>query len=88
MKLRVIIHRQRDFEPSPGTLKAWVQQGTKRGDNLLRGIFRRVDSAIQECDGRLMAEYKLIDPPEIEYVIDECKEATTQGSPANHPPKA
>ncbi len=72
MKLRVIIHRQRDHEPSPGTLKAWVDQNGKRGDNLLRSrMFSRVDSAIQECDGRLMEEFKLIDPPEIEYVIDE-----------------
>ena len=80
MKLIVLIHRQAAKESRPGTLRAYVltpfqdvhgNQCFKRGTNLLpTSEFSKIDSAIEEADKRIMAEYKLIEPPEIEWRIE------------------
>jgi len=81
MKLKVLIHRQTAGEPQEGTLRGYVLAGYldgngkekfSRGQNLLcRKKFTKLDSAVSECDKIIMAEYKLIDPPEIEWVIED-----------------
>ncbi len=81
MKLKVLIHRQTAGEPQEGTLRGYVLasyldgrgvERVKRGDNLLsKKKFTKLDSAVSECDKLIMAEYKLIDPPEIEWVIED-----------------
>lgn len=81
MKLKVLIHRQTKDEPQEGTLRGYVLasyldgrgvERVKRADNLLsKKKFTKLDSAVSECDKLIMAEYKLIDPPEIEWVIED-----------------
>lgn len=81
MKVKVLIHRQTKEEPDAGTLRAWVvsefkdAEGNSRyqkGCNLLRARqFSSVDSAVSACDAAVLAEFKLIDAPEIEYVIED-----------------
>jgi hypothetical protein len=72
LKLKIIIHRQTDKEPSTGTLRAWVDQNGRCSPNLLKGQkFNRVDSAVQFVDAHILELYKLIDPPEIEYEVEE-----------------
>lgn len=76
MKIRCIIHRQTRGEPKEGTLRAWVQQENRRGANLLQNrTFTKVDSAIEHCDRVIMRDFKLIDAPEIEYVIEDGEKA-------------
>ena len=81
-KLRVLIHRQIAKEPSPGTLQAYVLQAYQdgkgkstelRGPNLLagKGIFKRTDSVIPVVDEILLKQFKLIEPCEIEYIIED-----------------
>ena len=79
MKISVLIHRH----PETRILSAFVVQefqGLKKekrilhGDDLLKGRkFKNTDSAIQRCDDVLLEQFKLLDPPEIEYVIEEEK---------------
>ena len=72
MTLHVLIHRQTQSEPSTGTLRAFVIQGTKRGENLLGRLkFTSVDSAVQHCDGVILDRYKLMEPPEINYQVED-----------------
>lgn len=81
MKLIVLIRRQTKNENRPGSLRAYVltpfldrdgNQCFKRGTNLLpTSEFSVIDSAIQEADKRIMDEYKLTDPPEIEWRIED-----------------
>ena len=72
MKLKVIIHRQTDKEPSTGILRAWVSQSGKQSPDLLKGQrMKRVDSAVQYVDAQILDLYRLINPPEIEYVVEE-----------------
>lgn len=43
-----------------------------RGTDLLSGRrFKRVDSAVTFCDDKLLKAWKLIDPPQIQYVVDD-----------------
>lgn len=74
MKLTVSITRHSDT----GILAARVLQsyegrnGTAlslAGSDLLRGRrFKDPDNAVSRCDEILLAQYKLVEPPEIEYV--------------------
>ena len=92
MKLLVLIHRQTAKETRPGTLRAYVltpfqdahgNQCFKRGTNLLpTSEFSKIDSAIEEADKRIMAEYKLIEPPEIEWRIEDVPPAPPE--PCRH----
>jgi hypothetical protein len=76
MKISVLIHRN----PETGLLSAYVVQEFQgrnkekrvlKGDNLLKGRqFSKVDSAIQRCDDVLLKLFKLLEPPEIEYVVE------------------
>ena len=85
-KVVVLIHRQTRNEPSEGTLRAYVitdpssrskdktLSAAARGPNMLIGKkWTSVDSAVQECDRQILALFKLIDPPQIEYVIEDEK---------------
>lgn len=73
MKLTVLIRRQQPGEIGPGRLLACVLQGSLRGEQLLKRRVTDIDTATQAVDKLLMAEYKLIDPPEIEYIIEDPK---------------
>lgn len=99
MKIRILIHRQTKKEPATGTLRAYVLQSFKtaegesvdlRGPNLLAGVFKRIDSAIPVADAAVLKLFKLIEPPEIEYVIEdyleESKPENTSGAPNPKPP--
>ena len=76
-KIKVVIHRQTRVEPSEGTLRAYVVEANgARGENMLAGRkWTSIDSAVQEVDRHLLTMFKLIDPPEIEYVIEDDKAA-------------
>jgi len=80
MKIKVVIHRQRPNEESPGRLRAFIVQSRKDGngntievrgtDLLSRCVFKSVDSAYVECDEKIRAQFKLVEP-DIEYEVDE-----------------
>ena len=71
MKITVLIHRQLKTEVAAGTLKAWVTQNGWKGAQMLRGGVKEIDTAIQEIDTAVMKCFKLIEPPEISYQIDD-----------------
>lgn len=74
MKLKVLIHRQTEMEPGMGTLRAYVVQGSKRGDNLLAGhTFKKVDSAIERADAVLLRSSELCSL-DIEYIVEDWME--------------
>lgn len=81
MKVTVLIHRQTKNEPQTGTLRAWVvtpffdaggKTRYRRGEQLLaRHQFSDIDSAVSHCDAAILALFKLLDTPQIEYVIED-----------------
>ena len=81
LKIKVWIHRQRQGEANEGRLRAHVVQelqngagetGRVLGSDLLAGrVYKDIDKAVQECDKRVIKEFKLIDAAEIDYEIDD-----------------
>jgi hypothetical protein len=87
MKITVLIHRQTRGEPSEGTLRAWVvtpildaagRSTTVKGPNLLQARkYTAIDSAVSECDRRVLAEFSkgLLDAPQIDYIVEDDRAA-------------
>lgn len=75
-KIEVVVSRD-----SKGCLAASILQRLRDrngnqlklyGKNLLAGkVFKNVDKAIEQVDKLLLKQYKLIDAPEIEYIVED-----------------
>jgi len=63
LKLHVLIHRQRDYEDAPGTLRAWVVQNGVKGTVLVKGS--------KSIDATKTAAVKLLPSCEIEWEIEQ-----------------
>jgi len=74
MKLTVLLRRQQEHEPNPGTFTARITDGKAKGDNLLSRRIRDKDKAIEAADAAILKLFRLIDPPSIEWQIEDWQE--------------
>jgi hypothetical protein len=72
--LTVLLHRNTPQESKPGYFVAHVLSGTLKGANLLPHPTKDRDRAIEAVDAAILRQFKLIEPPAIQYEIEDYQE--------------
>jgi hypothetical protein len=72
--LTILLHRNTPKEPKPGYWRAHVISGTLKGSNLLPHPPKDRDVAIEAVDAAILKQFKLIEPPAIQYEIEDYQE--------------
>ena len=77
-RLTVLLHRNTPKESKPGYFVAHVLSGTFKGSNLLPHPTKDRDRAIEAVDAAILKQFKLIEPPAIQYEIEDYQEVVEE----------